>query len=387
MKIVHICISDPYIDGWGYQANLLPKYLQQLGAENIVVASENTFSSYLKPEIVAAIKVKGTHYVGDNDTEIYRITTGKVSESFIYTKGLMRILEYIKPDAIFHHNFNCTSLPISARYARKYDIPMVVDNHADTINMTKSTLWAWFYYKFLIRMSCRLYHEQIYKAYGVTHSRCDFIRNYYGVSSDKIDFLPIGADVDLADRIPANDELRKKYGFSADDFIIVSGGKMGIDKRTDNLIAAVEELYADFHHLKLVLFGSFDDVEVKEQAVHSPVTMVYGWCDRLKTLELLKVADVACWPYHHTTLIEDAISVCTPIINRRTSTSEHLISGNGIWIDNADKESIKDALLRLLKQDECHREKMKQACYQMRQTISYHTIARKVLDDIAAFNQ
>ena len=53
MRIVHICISAPYIDGWGYQENLLPRYLQKAGTENYVIASMNDFPVYLKPEAKA----------------------------------------------------------------------------------------------------------------------------------------------------------------------------------------------------------------------------------------------------------------------------------------------------------------------------------------------
>ena len=308
MKIVHVSISSPFIDSWGYQENLLPKYLQMEGTKNYIIASANDIPAHLKSEIVN----KGTNYVYDGIV-VRRIPTKKISTSFAFTKGLHKVLEEIKPDIIFHHNLNCTSMPICARYAKRKGIPMVCDNHADTINMTKHRLWAWFYYKLLIGFSCKIHKKQIYKAYGVTHARCDFIHDYFGLAKNKIDFLPIGADVDLADTINSKAELRQLYGFSDEEFIIVSGGKMGIGKGTDNLIWAVEELHNEYPMLSLVLFGKFEDDETASQANNSQVTAVYGWCDRVKTLQLLKLADVACWPIHHTTLIEDAVSVCTPL--------------------------------------------------------------------------
>ena len=377
MKIVHVSISSPYIDSWGYQENLLPKYLQMEGAQNYIIASANDIPAHLKSDIVS----KGTNYVFDGIV-VRRIPTSKISTSFAFTKGLNKVLNEIEPDVIFHHNLNCTSMPICARYAKRHRIPMVCDNHADTINMTKRRLWAWFYYRFLTGISCKIYKNQIYKAYGVTHARCDFIHDYFGLDRNIIDFLPIGADVDLADTISAKATLRQMYGFTNEDLLIISGGKMGIGKGTDNLICAVEELHEEYPMLSLILFGKFEDDETASQANNSQVTRVYGWCDRVKTLQLLKLADVACWPIHHTTLIEDAVSVCTPLILKKTGTTEHLIDGNGTWMENGTKDEIKQSILHLVNRMQQHND-CYPACVKLRDTISYHTVAKKVLNDIS----
>ena len=255
MKIAHICISNPYIDGWGYQENLLPQYLQKIGVQNYVIASANDFPTYLSPKEIAEIKSKGKEYLIE-EINVRRIKTKRLSTSFLVPFGLKKALEEIHPDVIFHHNFNCTSLPISARYAKKNNTPLLVDNHADVINMSHNIIWAFVYYKLLIRLSCLIHQKEITKAYGVTHARCSFIKDFYGVPTKKIDFMPIGADVDLADTIESKESLRLKYGFRNEDFIVVSGGKMGKDKGTDNLIAAVEKLNKSYPNLKLVLFGA-----------------------------------------------------------------------------------------------------------------------------------
>lgn len=381
MKIVHVSISFPFIDSWGYQENLLPRYLQMEGTQNYIIASANDFPAHLKSDRLSDIRNKGTNYLFDGIV-VRRIPTKKITTSFAFTKGLRKVLEEIKPDVIFHHNLNCTSMPICARYAKRKGIPMVCDNHADKINMTKRRLWAWFYYRFLVGITCKIYKDQIYKAYGVTHARCDFIHDYFGVAKNKIDFLPIGADVDLADTISAKATLRQMYGFTNENLLIVSGGKMGKGKGTDNLICAVEELHDEYPMLSLILFGKFEDDETALQANNSQVTTVYGWCDRIKTLQLLKVADVACWPIHHTTLIEDAVSVCTPLILRKTGTTEHLIEGNGVWIEHGTKDEIKQSILHLLNRMQQHND-FYPACMNLRDTISYQTVAKKVLNDIS----
>lgn len=382
MKIVHICISAPYIDGWGYQENLLPRYLQKAGTENYVIASMNDFPVYLKPEVKAEIMSKGTDYQIDG-IQVRRIKTKQLTTSLLVAKGLSKVLDEIHPDVLFHHNFNCTSLVTAARYAKKKGIPFMVDNHADIINISHNKLWALVYYRLLIGLSCKLIRKTITTAYGVTRARCDFMHDWYGVPKDKIKLLPIGADTDQADTIPSKESLRGKYGFQKEDFIVVSGGKMGVGKGTNQLIDTVEELKSNFQNIRLVLFGVFEDNGTLQQAQSSDVVSVHGWCDREKTLELLKMADVACWPIHHTTLIEDAVSVCTPIIVRKTGNTEHLVEKNGMWVDGETKESLKTAVLSFLSnQDETQKSDLHSACEKMKNQISYDTIAEKLLKDI-----
>ena len=382
MKIVHICISAPYIDGWGYQENLLPRYLQKKGVENYVIASRNDFPPYLKPEDKAAIIAKGVDYQVDG-IHVRRIKTKRLTTSLLVAKGLSKVLAEIKPDLVFHHNFNCTSLLVAGRYAKREKTPLVVDNHADTINMSHNRFWALVYYRLLIGLSCKWIRRTMVRAYGVSQARCDFMHEWYGIPKEIIRMLPIGADTDLAGHIPSKEALREKYGCQAGDFIIVSGGKMGVGKGTDQLINAVNGLKNAYQNIKLVLFGAFEDNDTLSSAKNSDAVSVYGWCDREKTLELLKMADVACWPVHHTTLIEDAVSVGTPIIVRKTGNTEHLVDGNGAWVEGATTESLQSAILVFLSnQDEVQRNKLQNACEKMKNQISYDAIAEKLLKDI-----
>ena len=62
MKIVHVCISMPYVDGWGYQENLLPQYLQTAGTQNSVITSANDLPLYLSSQKRTEIASMGNDY-------------------------------------------------------------------------------------------------------------------------------------------------------------------------------------------------------------------------------------------------------------------------------------------------------------------------------------
>ena len=98
MKIVHICISAPYIDGWGYQENLLPKYLQQAGIQNAVIASGNDFPFYLSTQEISDIKAKGENYT-IGEVYIKRIKTKRFSTSFLVPFHLMEFQLHLITDS------------------------------------------------------------------------------------------------------------------------------------------------------------------------------------------------------------------------------------------------------------------------------------------------
>lgn len=380
MKIVHICLSAPYVDGWGYQENLLPEYLQRNGVENHIITSNDNLPVYLNKEMKEEIIKKGNLYSIGN-IKIHKIKGKKLTTSLLIPFGLMDKLKEIAPDVIFHHNVSITTLPIVSKYAKRHNCKLFVDNHADEINMSKNKLWILLYYKFLSRLACRIRKNAFTKFYGVTNSRCDFINKYFGVPNSKIELLPIGADTDLADTLSSKEVLREKHGFTKDEKIIISGGKMGVHKGTIDLINAIEELGTKYK-IRLILFGKFEDEDTLILAKSKDYVTIYGWCDRIKTLELLKLADVACWPIHHTTLNEDAIAVETPLIIRKTGTTEHLVEGNGIWLEKGNKEELKKAIGLFYTKKEKSSDTILQDCKKMREILSYNNISKTIIQTI-----
>ncbi|HOA82050.1 MAG TPA: glycosyltransferase, partial [Defluviitaleaceae bacterium] len=237
MKIVHVAVTAPYIDGWGYQENLLPLYQLKQGDQITIIASD------IVPPYLRGKTFKTGKYI-NNGVTVIRIPGKKITNTLIISSSFSDLLEQEKPDIIFHHNVNCTSLITVAKYKRKHpECTVFCDNHADYINQSKSFLWRLIYYRLFIRGGLKIYGKYIDKFYGVTPQRCDYIEEVFSIPKEKVDFLPIGADVDFAKLLPSRGVLLSKYGFKETDFIIVSGGKMGKGKGTDVLINVAKELY------------------------------------------------------------------------------------------------------------------------------------------------
>jgi glycosyltransferase involved in cell wall biosynthesis len=341
MKIVHFC--PIYIDNLGYQENLLPFYFKKMGHEVCVITPNKLPANFNK-----TINPNKKYYL--DGVEIRRIDVFLyVSFTLFATRKLYKNLKDLKPEMLFHHNIDFFSLMICVFYKSKHpECKLFVDNHADMINKTKSSIWFAFYYKFILRIVTKLSSPFVEKFYGVTLGRCDFLEQVFGVNSSKIKLLPIGADTISADKIKADKpELRKKFNITPTDFIIISGGKMGTDKGTDILIAAINHLNKIYPSIKLLLFGQYNDQITLDAIEKSTCVIKFDWCDRIQTLELLKLADISVWPIHHTTLIEDSIACLTPVILRKTRTTEHLLCDDDIYLNECNVDTIIEAIVTI----------------------------------------
>lgn len=373
MKIVHVCMSAPYIDGWGYQENLLPQYMAEAGTDVTVVAS-NILPEYQNRDTVPI----GEYYFGS--VKVVRIPCKRIGSSLTFTKNLMNTLVKEHPDAIFHHNLNFPSHFICNKYCVNNNVKLFVDNHADYINCVPSKLKRLIFYRCLNGFITRCFSKSVFKFYGVTHSRCDFLINEYGIPASKVDFLPIGADVKAATLSVSKAELRQKYGISQNDICIITGGKMGVDKGTCSLINAIISLRRDYQNLKLIVFGKCTDSCTEDLISKSDFILSEGWCDRSKTMELLSLADLACWPIHHTTLCEDAIACITPLLIRKTGTTEHLIDGNGYFLQSGDESELKQSILAYLELSEQEMVRLSERSKIMREKLSYSTLANQIIE-------
>lgn len=385
MKIVHLCISQSYFDGWGYQENLIPAYQADMGHDVCVISTNKFYPHWLKKEEEDKILAKGEIYK-DGNIKVRRIKVLRVlGTHVVFTYNLYKTLMKERPDIIFYHEMTNFSTIICAVYKLFHPkVSYFIDSHTDKRNSASTKISEWFYFKGFLTLMHKFIAPFVTYYYGVTPSRCNFLLSHYGVSPRKMKFLPIGCDTKLADTIASKSELREKYQLPSDSFVVVSGGKMGKFKGTECLINAVEQLRGEGHRIELVLFGVYLDEETKCLAESKKWIHTYGWCDRNTTLELLKLADVASWPIHHTTLNEDAIAVGTPLVIRKTTTTEHLVDKNGEFLFSiGDVDELKLAISKI---------KNNMTNYEVQakikaQKMSYYRIGETIIQDAKKSNE
>lgn len=352
MKVVHITLH--YLDGWGYQDNLLPLYQQRSGVSVTVAADNRHFPHSMAPGERQAILDKGDVYM-DGPLRVRKFGTALTSrDSALVCSGLGRILREEEPDLIFHHGLHLPTFRVACRYARRHPrCVLMADSHADPFNASRHFLWRALYGRLVLRLLVRTAGRQVDRFYGVTPLRCDYLISEYGVPADKVRLLPLAGD----DRGLSVDAVsaRRSFGIAEDAFLVVSGGRMGPGKGTDRLVRAWQRLRPSHPGLKLLLFGSMEEPFPLPEGVR-----VLGWCDREKTLSILSMADVAVWPFFHTTLMEDAIVCGTPVIGKDSGNVTHYREdGLGLFLETASVDEIAAALERMLREAPSFRARVK----------------------------
>lgn len=118
MKILHLCLSNYYIDGYGYQENYLPYFNKEDGHQVKIIASTETFIDnnhlgYLEPAV----------YQTEGGISIERLAYKKYLPHKIMTKirsyqNLYERMEDFKPDVILCHGMAMKDMKSSSATRR-----------------------------------------------------------------------------------------------------------------------------------------------------------------------------------------------------------------------------------------------------------------------------
>ncbi len=372
MKILHIC--QYYNDGYGYQENLLPRYQAKLGHDVFVITSDRKsyFTGEKRPKIV------GTGEFKDEGIRVVRLPIlGEFRGRFVRFVNLTDVLKAERPEYIFHHGLASPSLITCAQYKQTNpSVFLVADSHADLNNSSRNIIWKIAYYRTYWKSVLKRWMKYVDLVFGVSPSRCYFAEEELGVAHNKIRLLPVGADEDGANDVLTELESQEhKASNESNALKIVTGGKWFRGKGLEELIDAVKGI-----DVNLNIFGRADDSFVEDLIKESSETVSFlGWQDRRGTLQLLKDADFAVWPKHHTTLVEDAVATQTPLILRYQGSTSHFIRGNGAYLFSGQKNEI-NQLLNMLSRSRELTEKMKAETEKMLDLLSYNRIAKESIE-------
>ena len=329
MKILHIAPNAPYNDYWGYQDNLLPKHHKKLG-HDVTIIITNTMHKDGK-----IVEIPCDDYVLNDGVRVIRMKKKKYAHRILTNlKGRLFIFDHLKnirPDFIFYHSLSSETIYDVIKYKKKINPECVIvqDNHADYYNSPIKNNWKGklirSYYRFVNRRSV----PYVSKVYGVTPWRKTFAEDYYGIPKSKTDVLIMGADdekIDFNNRTLIRENIRKKYGISDDDFLIVTGGKIDKNKKITLLMEACSEI----SKVKLIVFGSLsnDIKEDFEKCLRNSNNIIYvGWIDADKVYDYFMASELVCFPGTHSVMWEQACACKIPCLFERWEGMEHVNNG------------------------------------------------------------
>lgn len=342
MKIVHLCLTAPYEDGWGYQENIISKYHKRLGNDVTIITNRLLLTKkdgeYLQVDKGITVNQDGIKVVridfllGKKDIHYFRMY-----------KNLIPAIEAEDPDVLFVHGGQFVDLIKVKWYMKKHTkTKLIIDNHADFSNSARTPLLK-LLHKVLWRSCIQSIDPYVDVYYGVLPARVDFLIDMYKVDPKKVRLLVMGADDDYV--IPKNERngIRKKYGIHEDEFVILTGGKIDSSKREClELMDAVNSLSEKNRRVKLVVFGSVEDdiMESFEKKLNDSIAYV-GWKNQEELYELLSMADLAVFPGRHSVIWEQTVASKTPCVFKKWEGTTHVdLGGNCLFVENPSTENL-----------------------------------------------
>lgn len=384
MKIVHLCLTAPYEDGWGYQENILTKYHKRIGHDvtiitnTLLLTKEN--GKYKKADCndyvnQDGIKVKRIDFLfGDWDIHYFRLY-----------KNLVNTVTEENPDLLFVHGCQFLDLIKLKKFLKKnLQVKLIIDNHADFSNSANTT-FSKLIHKLLWRNCVRFVDSLVSVYYGVLPARVDFLIEMYGLSKEKVKLLVMGADDDLVVSQERRNELREKYGLSQSSFLILTGGKIDKAKLESlELMKAVNNIKNKFPNIHLVIFGSVEDsIREKFNSLLSESSTFLGWKNQTELHELLAISDLAVFPGRHSVIWEQAVASGLPCIFKKWEGTTHIdLDGNCVLIENPDKENLAEVLNKVFSDEEVYQKMSMVATSEAAEQFLYSHIAKDSLEYI-----
>ncbi len=383
MKIVHISITSAFSEIYAYQQNLLAHYHKTMGHDVTMIAP-----IYCRADSDAT-EPAGERILPDG-VKLIRllplINNVLITNHLKLVRGLKKTIYDEKPDLLFIHGPGCFNYLCLKSVRKKFpDVKIVIDNHADFINSLHTpvtrflhkVLYRYFLVPTLMRVTDWFY--------GVTPSRCDFLRDVYGVPQEKIRLLVMGADdekMDIDHRVEHRKEVRERYDIKQNDFLIVTGGKIDKKKNIHVFAHAVNELHRE--NVKLLVFGKInEDMQPLFDAEKSPNIVTIGWVNSDKVYELYYAADLIVFPGLHSVLWEQAVASKTPCAFSKIDGFRHVnINDNCILMEGKDDAYYQAMIKSLLDTPDRYPKLKSNADSPQTERFYYSNIAKQVLEDV-----
>ncbi|PMM08648.1 hypothetical protein BCT63_03675 [Vibrio kanaloae] len=381
MKIIHCCLAAFYIDNYGYQENILPKYHKLDGHDVYIVASTETYS-----ENKTLCYVTESTYVNEYDIPVTRLPyvewlPPKIARKFRLYKGLKDQLLQFEPDIIFLHDIQFIDVLTIVNYVKlRPNVKVYADGHTDFINSARSALSKYFLHGVIYRWCAKKIEPYVETFFGVTPLRSDFFSDMYKIDKSKIELLPLGYDDSLLateDISVIRDSVRAMYDISTTDFVIVTGGKIDERKKIHLLIEVFNKL--SLSDTKLLVFGeSTPDMEpLINKAKRNENIIFAGWSKQEDIYRMFLSSDIAVFPGTHSVLWEQAVGLGVPCIFKRWSGMDHVdLGGNCIMLEESCPEQLYEAIVYVYNKREALNE-MKRVSQIKGKEFCYSSIARR----------
>lgn len=387
MKILHVCINGKvFCESFAYQENLITKAHRKLGHDVTIITSNYYDIDKKSGKIITGPVGEKNMEDGIKLIRLKPVFPMRINQSVHCFYGLKNAVKKENPDLLFVHGVVSLNLRFLKKYKKCHpQIQIVYDNHADFKNSCSNKL-SYAYHRYVVR---NLIVPGLIGTsnhfYGVVPARCDFLHDMYGIPLSKISLLPMGAfdeDMQLEKKEAIRNEVRKQYGITPNDFLIVTGGRIEPRKNIHVLAEAVKR--SGFKNIKMLIFGSIKD-EMKEifEKLESDRIQCIGWQPSNRVYRFFYAADVVMFPGLHSVLWEQAVASQVPCAFSKIKGFEHVdIGGNCILMEGKSVDYYQPLIEKLYNDKDYYKDLCEKARNEKSKQFLYSHIAQKVIEDI-----
>ncbi|MAO63949.1 MAG: hypothetical protein CL666_02995 [Balneola sp.] len=186
-------------------------------------------------------------------------------------------------------------------------------------------------------------------------------------------------------------ELRKKYGFSQEDFIPLFFGLIRPYKGLDLFIEALNTLDLNMNNIKPLIAGEFyTEKEPLISNIREDHKEDYTIIDRFvsdhEMAELFTLSDILVMPYRSATqsgILANAINFHLPsIVTDLKGLTEHVEHKKNSWIISQNNTSeLAEAIISL--KNSALRSALKEALIPLKEELSWHSFSQQLLSEIS----
>jgi 1,2-diacylglycerol 3-alpha-glucosyltransferase len=340
IKILHACLSNYYVDNFGYQENQLVKAHVEIGCTVKVIASCETLTVDNKEKYVPEVQ-----YIGGDGAFVkriaYRFGNNFFSRKIRAYKNFNVELNEFKPNVILFHGASSWELINCMRYKNNNPtVKFYVDMHSDLNNSARNFFSRYILHGIYYRLIVSRVLNVVDKFLCVSIDVIDFAIDVYKIPHEKIEFYPLGGNVISDQEIDfLGEKFRAENSISKSEIVLGQFGKMSKSKKIIEVIKAFLKTNAN---MRLVIGGSIDESISNEffNLIESDKRILYlGWLNQDELKKALCGIDVYIQPGSQSAIMQNALCYGRALVLANIKAHAPYIKGNG-WLVDPDVSSL-----------------------------------------------
>lgn len=307
----------PQVDGVAVSTEMFARELIKLGHEVVIFCPQSATKKQKDPGYVVRFRsIPSFWYEGHRDTVPFNAKNEKLIESYNFD--------------VIHVQTPAQVGVLGMRVARAHNIPIVITHHTDLdrytriykkvmlgvllgIMLTPAMVKETRHYREIIKKlkpkkNIKTWNRKlIIESIGLLYSNCDAVI----VPSEKMKLslqdygfkktayvIPTGIDLQEAE-LGKNIDARKKFAISKSDPLLLSVGRLGIEKNVQLIIKSMPKILQSQPSTKLLIVGDGPYaeklIELSESLGVTDSIIFAGMQDRATTFACFRSADVFCF--------------------------------------------------------------------------------------------